>query len=163
MTNKEHLLFSCDPGKATGTSLWDITDAPVEEPSLHWTEEVAEHDFYPFIDDLFAKYASNPKYDLELVCENFIITANTHKVTPGTWSLRYIGALEYLCWKHNVKFTLQSPAQRMFASDEKMENMGIAPTDGIKGGHTRDALRHAIVYLVMKYKWRPEGLLDTDE
>lgn len=159
----EHLLFSCDPGKATGTALWDITDVPKEDARLYWTEEVGEEDFFPFIDKLFADYASNPKYNFEIVCENFIITANTHKVTPGTWSLRYIGALQYLCWKHSVKFTLQTPSQRMFATDEKMKDMGIAPTDGVKGGHTRDALRHAIVYLVMNYKWRPEGLLDTDE
>jgi hypothetical protein len=160
----QHLLFSCDPGKATGTSLWDITNVPEQEPKLLWTEEVAEHDFFPFIGKLFEDLVGDKtEMDFEIVCENFLITANTYKVTPGTWSLRYIGALQYLSWKHGIKFTLQTPLQREFASDEKMERMGIAPTDGVKGGHTRDALRHAIVYLVMKYKWRPEGMLDPDE
>lgn len=157
----ETILFSCDPGKATGTALWDFTGLHEgEDPRLLWTEQVGEGpEFYEFVDKLFAQYVDKDKYHLEIVCENFIITVSTAKIGAGPWSLKYIGVLEYLCWKHKVKFTLQQPMQKDFAPNDRLEALGMTPTDGVKGGHTRDALRHGVVYLVLKHKWRPEGLL----
>lgn len=160
MSDQEHILFSCDPGKATGAAVWDITDINKgEDARLLWTEQVGEEaEFFQFIDTLFEKYA-NEKYNFEVVCENFIITVQTAKIGAGDWSLRYIGALQYLSWKHGVKFTLQQPMQKDFAPDERLKALGLNPTDGVQGGHTRDAIRHGVIYLVLKHKWRPEGLL----
>ena len=145
----------------TGTALFDITDIEKgENPVLLWTEEVAEHDFYEFIHNLVNRYSDTEKYTLDIVCENFIITVQTAKLGAGTWSLRYIGALELLAKLGNLKMTLQQPAQKDFAPNDRLKALGFWHKGG--GGHALDALRHAVIYMVMKCKWRPKELLDDD-
>lgn len=139
----------------TGTALFDISD--MENVKLLWTEEVEEHNYYSFIDALFTKYSDKEKYHLEVVCENFIITVQTAKIGAGPWSLKYIGALEYLCRKHSIPLTLQQPSQKDFAPNDRLKALGLWHKGG--GGHALDALRHGVIYLVMKHKWRPEGLI----
>jgi hypothetical protein len=160
----QHILFSCDPGKATGTAVWDLTKLKEGgDAELLWTKQVDEGPaFFEFVDELFEQYKFDDEYNFEVVCENFIITTQTAKLGAGPWSLKYIGVLEYLCWKYGVKYTLQQPMQKDFAPDERLKALGLNPTDGVQGGHTRDAIRHGVIYLVLKHKWRPEGLLDVD-
>lgn len=146
-------LFSCDPGKMTGTALFDIT----EEPTLLWAEEWGEDEFYGKLENVFKYYSLAEDAELEVVCENFIITVQTAKLGAGPWSLKYIGAISYLGAIHDVKVTLQQPAQKEFAPNDKLRALGLWHKGG--GGHALDALRHAVIYLVMNHRWRPDNLL----
>lgn len=140
----------------TGAAMFDITDS---EPIKLWSEEWSEHDFYPKIHDVFTHYSTEDRH-LEVVCENFIITVQTAKLGAGPWSLKYIGATAFLCYVHEVSFTLQQPSQKDFAPNPRIKALGFWHKGG--GGHALDAIRHGIIYLVMQHKWRPAALLEDD-
>jgi len=88
--------------------------------------------------------------DTEVVCEDYIISARTVKVTPQKDPLYIIGWLEGECHRCNIPFTLQTPSQaKSFATDDKLKYLGwYTPT---KDGHANDASRHLLTYLVNKY------------
>jgi len=80
-----------------------------------------------------------------VVCESFI-----PRPGAGTWqpdALEVIGALRYLCWRCEVPFELQSPADaKRFSTDEKLKKLGwYTPTPD---GHANDAQRHLLLGLV---------------
>lgn len=162
---KHTILFSCDPGKASGVALFDITGIrDGYAPQKIWSGEWDEKDFYRKMHDLFESYrALSDQYDFEVVCENFIITVAGAKLKPGPWSLNYIGALDYYCTIYGIPFALQQPSQKDFATDAKIKALGFDKDQKKGAGHAYDAIRHAIIYMVMKYQWRPPEMLDANE
>lgn len=160
---KRRLVFSCDPGKMSGVTMFDITEMKSDDAKVEkvWSAEWPEDDFYMFLWNMFQNAMADKDVELEVVVENFIITVQTAKLGAGPWSLKYIGAIEMLCKVYNVPFTLQQPQQKDFAPNDRIRNLGMWHRGG--DGHALDAIRHAIIYLVMKHKWRPEGLLDDKD
>lgn len=93
----------------------------------------------------------------EIVCEDFIITVETAKKKETRYSLEIIGLIRFLCNKHGVYFTLQTPQRaKTFSDDQRLKDLDLY----IKGGqgHHRDAMRHLVLYLVL-HDWRPPGLV----
>lgn len=159
---KSKVLFSCDPGKMTGAALFDVTQLRDNNGAVEkiWSAEWPETEFYENLWQLFETFRVSG-VEAEVVVENFIITVQTAKLGAGPWSLKYIGAIEMLCTIHNIPFTLQQPQQKDFAPNDRIRNLGMWHRGG--AGHALDAIRHGIIYLVMKHKWRPEGLLDAKD
>jgi len=127
--------LSVDPGKTTGYVVWRDGDRTVEK-------ELYCEAFCDVADELI----STQQIDV-VVCERFIVTAQTGKYTQAPWSLEQIGLLRHLCRKHQVKFVLQNVSDaKSFATDSRLNEIGWKRPQG--AGHARDAQRHLLVYLV---------------
>ena len=84
-----------------------------------------------------------------IVCERFIITAQTGKLSQAPWSLEQIGALRFFAHRLGIPFELQSAADaKRFATEDKLRRAAWARPKG--AGHARDAQRHLLVYLVRR-------------
>jgi hypothetical protein len=96
-----------------------------------------------------------PTYRPHVVIEDFIITANTAAKSQAPWSLKQIGMAEYLAVKYGCPFTTQPPsAAKAFVTNDKLKAIGWY----VRGqDHGRDALRHAVLYLV-RQGWWDDGL-----
>lgn len=129
-------ILSVDPGKMTGYVVW--TDGEREEG------ELAHEPFLDFAWDLVKAG------DIDvIVCERFIITAQTGKLSQAPWSLEQIGALRFFAHRLGIPFELQSAADaKRFATEDKLRRAAWARPKG--AGHARDAQRHLLVYLVRR-------------
>jgi len=96
----------------------------------------------------FMGAAASSGFELHVVCESYIVTANTLKKSRQNWSLEGIGVFRYLARTSDAEFTLQSPADaKTFATDEKLKAMGwhVPGRD-----HANDASRHLLLYCLKR-------------
>src|SRR5208283_2627726 len=118
-------ILAVDPGKMTGlaetfvtyTRSLDLTSGALqlkrwELPYLEALDAAADIILEDGVDTV--------------VCENYIVGMGTVRKAQGeNWSLRSIGALEWMCHNANTKFVLQKPADaKAFSTDEKLHEIG---------------------------------------
>lgn len=140
-TTQPKYLLAIDPGLATGVAILDITDLEDVKVLNSWEMDIDE--FSDFIED-----AINTD-GVEIVCERFIITVQTAKLSQAPWSMELIGTIRFLTRKYGKRLTLQKPDQKTFAPNEKLKLVGFWHKGG--GGHANDAFRHAMVYMVNRH------------
>lgn len=139
-------ILGIDPGKKSGVALLDLfteTCGGVEVPF----EQYGDH-----IEDLIARLRP------DVVCESFVINANTVKNTQAPWSLESLGVARFLARKYGCRFTTLAPSSaKRFATDERLRRLGWR----IPGkGHLADAQRQALLHAVNAGWWHV--LLDDD-
>jgi len=131
------MILAIDPGKITGL-VWDIEGAPseidhamVEFPEIYFTlDEMIKRDRFEYV-----------------IIENFLISGQTAKKTQAPWSLKIIGACEYICLREGINMILQTPSEaKNFVTDKRLREHGMWFSGA---GHDRDAARH---YLLWMYK-----------
>lgn len=145
-------ILAVDPGLMTGIALFLIEEGTV---TLVWSQEVGEIPIDFLIEEVIEEYKDN----LEVVFERFVIGPKTPN---SPWSLEKIGVIKFLCRKHSVKYTIQTPGQaKNFVTNKRLKNIKIWHKGG--KGHALDALRHGVLYLVQNFKWRPVGLIDDED
>lgn len=82
-----------------------------------------------------------------VVCERFIVSAQTGKFSQAPWSLEQIGVLRFLCEQNDIPFTLQNAADaKRFSTEERLNHLRWKRPKG--AGHARDAQRHLLLFLV---------------
>jgi hypothetical protein len=152
-TGKKYLM-ALDPGKATGFVVLDITGFPETEPIVVIAEEPDQFNTCLKIHTILGSGD-----DVEVVMEDFKVNSGTAKKSlERMFSSEIIGVARYFCELYDHKFTLQTPAAaKSFVDNDRIRALGL----WVKGGegHHKDAMRHAILYLVKHYEWKPEGLL----
>jgi hypothetical protein len=127
-------LYGFDPGKNSGIAVWSAADDVFESLEL-------EHfDAIDYLSDRLYKET----VPVALYCENFIITARTAELTAQPWSLKAIGAVEWLCRGWRIPFYLNTAAKaKKFSTDAKLRKLGwYRPT---KDGHANDAARQLLL------------------
>ena len=140
-------VLAVDPGKTTGYALW--TDGERVEGELY-----AE----AFLD--YAESVLKTGTVDTVVCERFIITTRTGKLSHAPWSLEQIGALRHLCHVHRVNFVLQNVSDaKKFGTDQRLNLLGWKRPQG--AGHARDAQRHLLVHLVRTKELSASELLEA--
>lgn len=138
-------ILAVDPGGTTGFVHYERADDS-ESFIPHQMDD--RNEFMWSVDESFAGLNV-------VVCEDFRITGQTAKKSPQADALKIIGALDYLCFKHEVQFVLQTPADaKRFATDSRLKKAGMW-TPGRK--HANDAARHLFLWLCRK------GLLNAIE
>lgn len=135
------MILAIDPGLATGVMYGTVDN--YEHNIISFPE------IYSYLDNLI----SSVKFDV-VVVENFLISNQTSKKTQATWSLRIIGAVEYICFREGVEMVLQTPSEaKNFITDKRLREFNM----WFKGeGHDRDAARH---FLLWYFKNRPKEVL----
>ena len=148
MTN----VIAIDPGKMTG---WSEIEYDSDSFRLKYSAEldmdaVLEH--LRTLDDI--DYTTPDV----IIIEDFKITTGTGKLGSPDWSLRLIGAVEYVAAKHGMPVVKQTPANaKAFSTNSKLMAVGMWHVGG--AGHANDSLRHAMLYMV-KHGWMDRRLLD---
>lgn len=147
-------VLSVDPGKATGVAflVWNETS----DPELISTHEAQPSDFAKIIRELI----SSVDGQLFVVCERFVINAQTVRNSQAPYSLEQIGVLKQCLRDAGIpedSILWQSPADaKAMFPNEALKKVGYWHRGG--EGHALDALRHALVCLVKK-GWKPSALL----
>ena len=130
-------ILAVDPGKTTGCALW------VRGSLMTTSEYQYPTQFLEFAEEITKRYGR----DLVLVIEDFVITAGTAKKSPAPWSLKIIGALEWLAHKSDTRVVMQKVGDaKVFATNAKLRQLNLCPP----GDHERDACRHLLLYLTRK-------------
>lgn len=150
-------LLACDPGKASGFVVLDISDFESQGPVIVSAEEYDQQTTCAYLHWWIANHD-----DIEIVMEDFITTTATAKKSNNDTRIpnEIIGVGRYFAALYGKPFTLQKPAAaKNFVDNQRIRDLGL----WVKGGegHHKDAMRHAILYLVQSKKWSSEGLLGS--
>jgi hypothetical protein len=151
------VVVAIDPGKTTGFAVihYDGT-----LPVLASSGEFTQFEFGKVLDNTLSAARQNGT-EIEIVCERFIINAQTVKNSQAPFSLEQIGIMKYLAFVNGFdpeKIHFQSPsdAKKLFPN-EALKKLGFWYTGG--GGHAQDAMRHGLLRLA-KTGWLPRVLLE---
>lgn len=139
------IVIAVDPGKMCGVAVW-------QEDRLAQAQQLKQYAFHEWAEVVIPTFAA---HDLRVVCEDFRLSPASLKTgSDWQWPCASMGVLRYWCEKAGVPFSKQSPAEaKTFATDAKLKALGwYTPTPG---GHTNDALRHLLVYLVNQRQVQP--------
>jgi hypothetical protein len=126
-------IMAVDPGGMTG---W----AAITRNETVSSGELPAWDFVKWFDG----WPGKPEL---VVCESFIITQRTAKLSQQTISLEVIGALKYLCMRDGIDFELQKPAEAKGFDPKgvRLKQLGWWPTSS---DHAQDAARHLLLGVV---------------
>jgi hypothetical protein len=151
-------VLAVDPGKVTGISFFKRVDG--FDPELIWSKEVQQVDFAKEIREVLRDPEVLPF--LDVVCERFIINAQTVRNSQAPFSLEQIGILKQCMFdvglsSDSVFFQAPADAMAMF-TNEKLKKLGYWHRGG--AGHALDSIRHAVLRFV-KTGWKPVALLNN--
>jgi hypothetical protein len=149
-------VLAVDPGKMTGMALFsrDVGQEPVKE----WSKELEQHEVAAAIREVLWNPVIKP--NLDVVCERFIINAQTVRNSQAPYSLEVIGIVKQCLFDNgrsmdDIYFQTPANAMGMF-TNEKIKKLDYWHRGG--AGHALDAIRHALLRFVSK-GWKPVGLL----
>jgi hypothetical protein len=154
MSNK--IILAVDPGKTSGICTFSV--APNEEPVLEKSGEYLMKEYHiPIYETIM--YAKAMQFTIDIVCERFIINAQTVRNSQAPFSLEQIGILKYImldCQIDPEELIFQSPsdAKKMFPN-ETLKKLEYWHRGG--DGHANDAIRHGLIRCV-KTGWSPRRL-----
>lgn len=144
-------VIAVDPGLATGIAVVSRSDDDVLV--LEYSGELPPLDAA----ERFRELLGIRFPESEVVVERFTITSATAKNSQAPWSLKVIGALEWIAWDTagldpEREFVLQGPAEaKRLVTNEMLRRFGLWHRGG--EGHANDAIRHA-VYRYARLGWR---------
>jgi hypothetical protein len=154
-------VLAVDPGKATGVVLFEWNQG--SDPRVVRTAEVQPNEFAKFVRqaiDLCLEFEMDLETDLIVVCERFIINAQTVRNSQAPYSLEQIGVLKQCLRDAGMSeesILWQSPADaKAMFPNPALKKIGYWHKGG--EGHALDAMRHGLLCLV-KRGWKPTSLL----
>jgi hypothetical protein len=151
-------VLSVDPGKITGMALFSYEYG--SEPVMEWSKELEQDEVADIVRNTI--WTPTIRYNIDVVCERFVINAQTVRNSQAPYSLEVIGIVKQ-CLKDNGRamddIYFQTPADAMTMFDnKKLKKLDYWHVGG--GGHALDAIRHALLRLV-KTGWKPVKLLEN--
>ena len=153
------MILTVDPGKATGIALLEWTKGE-PDPLIVWSDEVQPDAFAEAVRNGIEYASLNPSFELFVVCERFIINAQTVRNAQAPYSLEQIGVLKQCLRDAGISpesIIWQSPADaKAMFPNEALKKCGYWHRGG--EGHALDALRHALLAYVRR-GWKPSALL----
>lgn len=151
-------VLSIDPGKASGVCVLAWDEEKEDSPIVQYSGEPQPEEFAEIVDASLFNLAQLDTFSV--VCERFVINAQTIKNSQAPFSLEQIGVLKHLCRTRgfpveNIAFQNPVDAKTMFPND-KLKKIGTWHKGG--EGHANDAIRHALLRLT-RLGWVPRVLL----
>lgn len=150
-------VLAVDPGKATGIAVIEWSNG--EEPKIVLTTEAQPHEMAQYVRNCISS-CSESGASLIVVCERFVINAQTVRNSQAPYSLEQIGVLKQCLRDAEIdeeSIIWQSPADaKAMFPNEALKKVGYWHKGG--EGHALDALRHSLLCLVRK-GWKPSALL----
>ena len=150
-------ILSVDPGKASGIALLSLKLG--DEPKIIMSGEYQMKEYAQPIRDALEK-AKLSNTAIQVVCERFIINAQTVRNSQAPYSLEQIGILKQVLLDAGIdpeSIIFQSPADAKAMFDNpKLKKLEYWHKGG--EGHALDAIRHGLLRCV-KLGWKPLRLL----
>lgn len=152
------LVLAVDPGKATGVAFFRLTDG--EDPEVLFTSEPQPEQFASEIRNALSYSQDFPDEQLIVVCERFVINAQTVRNSQAPYSLEQIGVLKQ-CLRdvqideNSIVWQTPADAKAMFPNPA-LKKVGYWHKGG--EGHALDAIRHGLLAMVRR-GWKPSRLL----
>ncbi len=155
-------VLSVDPGKASGISLLSWTGDPDDNPKVVYSIEAQPDEYATNIEIGLQNWKTYETFTV--VCERFIINAQTVRNSQAPYSLEQIGVLKHLCRINgypveNIVFQAPVDAKNMFPN-KALQAVGTWHRGG--EGHANDAIRHALLAFA-RQRWVPRVLLNQDK
>jgi hypothetical protein len=152
-------ILSIDPGLISGVSLLEWSDSQDDLPKKIFSSEVDPDGFAQAVEAAFISWKSYNRF--YVVCERFVITAQTVRNSQAPYSLEQIGVIKHLCRVNGYnpgEISMQAPvdAKSMFPNDA-LKKIGVWHKGG--EGHANDSIRHSLLKLT-KIGWKPRILLE---
>lgn len=153
----KRIILAIDPGKATGVSCFGYEMG--SEPHMIMAGEYQPDEFAAPVRAIIAN-AQDENIAIEIVCERFIINAQTVRNSQAPYSLEQIGVLKQIMRdagisEDTLKFQSPADAKRMFPN-EAIKKLDYWYKGG--EGHALDSIRHGLLFLA-KNGWTPLRLL----
>jgi hypothetical protein len=150
-------VLAIDPGKMTGMTLFSYEKG--QEPVKIWSRELEQHEVASSVREVLGNSEILPT--LDVVCERFIINAQTVRNSQAPYSLEVIGIVKQCLldsgrMMDDIYFQAPANAMAMF-TNEKIKKLDYWHRGG--AGHALDSIRHALLRLVAK-GWKPIKLLE---
>lgn len=154
--SQDRLVIAVDPGKVTGLAVISYSG---ETPTLVASKELTAYLFAATLSGALRE-ASDLRLTTDIVCERFVINAQTIKNSQAPFSIEQIGMMKYVTYcagfdPDKIYFQSPSDAKKLF-TNEALKKLGIWHVGG--GGHALDAIRHGLLRLA-KTGWVPRVLL----
>jgi len=152
-------VLAVDPGQTTGIVFIEWDQNQEQLPTKVISAEADQESFASSIEPILANKQSYGSF--YVVCERFIINAQTVRNSQAPYSLEQIGVLKHLCRVNGynpAEISFQAPvdAKSMFPNPA-LKKIGVWHVGG--GGHALDAARHALLKMT-RVGWKPKILLD---
>lgn len=150
-------ILAVDPGKASGIALISLNLG--DEPKIIISGEYQMKEYaQPIREALNTAKVGN--IAIQVVCERFIINAQTVRNSQAPYSLEQIGVLKQIMLDSGLdpdSIIFQSPADAKAMFDNpKLKKLEYWHKGG--DGHALDAIRHGLLRCV-KLGWKPLRLL----
>lgn len=152
-------VLAVDPGKTTGVAYLTWSGEREDNPVRVYSGEVDPDGFASAINTFLNDWKTQGSF--QVVCERFVINAQTVRNSQAPFSLEQIGVLKHLCRESGypvdgIKMQAPVDAKNMFPNPA-LKALGTWHVGG--EGHANDAIRHGLLHLV-KMRWVPKDLLD---
>jgi len=154
-------VLAVDPGLTSGICFVTWSGNSHDDPTIEFSVESDEETYSTHLRDYLEMWETYESFTV--ACERFTINAQTVRNSQAPYSLEQIGILKQTCRDYgypveDIKFQAPVDAKNMFPN-KALKTLGLWHVGG--AGHALDALRHAALLLVRKYKWIPRALLDS--
>lgn len=148
-------VLGVDPGKMSGIVVLRCAD-DLSFVEIELSEEKGQYETSMRIKEYSGMGA------VDVVMEDFIITMETvKKKSPANWSLELIGVGRFFAQLNGQKFVLQPPSMKPFCNNDLIRKLGLWVPGG--AGHAKDAMRHAIIHLMLNKNWTPKQALEEGQ
>lgn len=156
-------VLAVDPGLISGVCFITWSGVEGEDPVIEHSVETDAEEYASHIRDSLQKWETYDSF--AVVCERFVINAQTVRKSQAPYSLEQIGVLKQLCRDfgfpvENISFQSPVDAKNMFPN-KALKTINLWHVGG--AGHALDAIRHGLLYMVRKFKWVPRALLANIE
>lgn len=156
-------VLAVDPGLTTGVCFVTWSGGLDEDPLIELSVEADEEHYVTHLRDYLEDWERYESF--AVVCESFTINAQTVRNSQAPYSLEQIGILKQTCRDYgypveDIKFQAPVDAKSMFPN-KALKTLKLWHVGG--AGHALDAIRHALLFIVRKYKWIPRALLQNIE
>lgn len=139
-------IIAIDPGKANGWATFELSTRSFKSGEGDFDQTCA----------LLRWAVREVGGPLQVLCERFTITPETHKNTPAPWSLEMQGVARYFASMTDCDYILADRSTtKNFAFNGRLKALGW-----FKGGegHADDAARVLLHHLVTRRNWWDERL-----
>lgn len=132
-------IVGLDPGKVSG-----LVSFNVDDDQVHCLES-----YELSLMGVGHYLASRLTKETTVVCEAFLITAQTAKNSQAPWSLEVIGLARYFSELNGAQLKMYPPAfHKRLITKKALQKGGLY----VAGGHARDAASVALYHVVVELK-----------
>lgn len=137
-------VLACDPGYISGLVWRDYKDEYRENYTFYETD-------FDTTCSLMESICEAQSESISIVCEKYVLTARSAKLSQQTTALEVIGVVRYLAKKYGHQLFMQPPSAKARVSDDFLKQNGLYQPS--KDKHQIDAAKHLVAFAIKNWIW----------